>query len=110
MHILCACTDQKLAQQGQKNSKSVLSALPTFRISGQQVHETVFHVLLQALGPREMQACLQKHCKTFSMSQCEMLIWGLVSLSLFHEDSKLKPKMVCWEMAQRSNKELEPSC
>ena len=34
MHILCAYTDQKLAQQGQKNSKSVLSALPTFRISG----------------------------------------------------------------------------
>ena len=33
MHILCAYTDQKLAQQGQKNSKSVLSALPTFRIS-----------------------------------------------------------------------------
>ena len=34
MHILCAYTDQKLAQQGQKNSKSVLSALPTFRNSG----------------------------------------------------------------------------
>ena len=33
MHILCAYTDQNLAQQGQKNSKSVLSALPTFRIS-----------------------------------------------------------------------------
>ena len=57
-----------------------------------------------------MQVFLQKDCKTFSMSQCEMLIWGLVSLSLFHEDSKLKPKMGCWEMAQRSNKELEPSC
>ena len=35
MHILCAYTYQKLAQQGQKNSKSVLSALLTFRISGQ---------------------------------------------------------------------------
>ena len=34
MHILCAYTDQKLAQQGPKNSKSVLSVLPTFRISG----------------------------------------------------------------------------
>ena len=34
MHILCAYTDQKLAQQGQKNSTSVFTALTTFRISG----------------------------------------------------------------------------
>ena len=33
MHILCAYTDQKLAQQGQKNSTSVFTALTTFRIS-----------------------------------------------------------------------------
>ena len=38
MHILCVYTDQKLAQQGQTNSKSVLSALPTFRISGYGVN------------------------------------------------------------------------
>ena len=34
MHILCAYTDQKLAQQGQKNSTSVFTTLTTFRISG----------------------------------------------------------------------------
>ena len=34
MHILCTYTDQKLAQQGQKNSTSVFTALTTFRISG----------------------------------------------------------------------------
>jgi len=34
MQILCAYTDQKLAQQGQKNSTSVFTALTTFRISG----------------------------------------------------------------------------
>ena len=33
MHILCAYIDQKLAQQGQTNSTSVLTALTTFRIS-----------------------------------------------------------------------------
>ena len=32
--VLCAYTDQKLAQQGQKNSTSVFTALTTFRISG----------------------------------------------------------------------------
>ena len=34
MHILCAYTDQKLAQHGQKNSMSVLTTLTTFWISG----------------------------------------------------------------------------
>ena len=33
MHILCTYTDQKLAQQGQRNSTSVFTALTTFRIS-----------------------------------------------------------------------------
>ena len=33
MHILRAYTDQKLAQHGQKNSTSMLTALTTFRIS-----------------------------------------------------------------------------
>ena len=50
MHILCAYTDQKLAQQGQKNSTSVFTALTTFRISVQIPHSQTlfiyFHYLL----------------------------------------------------------------
>ena len=33
MHILCAYTDQKLAQQGKKNSTNMFTAFTTFRIS-----------------------------------------------------------------------------
>ena len=53
MHILCAYTDQKLAQQGQKNSTSVFTALTTFRISGQ--------IILVATLFREIPSLLS-HC------------------------------------------------
>ena len=38
MHILSAYTDQKLAQQGQKNSTNMFTAFTTFRISDDGVH------------------------------------------------------------------------
>ena len=53
MHILCPYTDQKITQQGQKNSTSVFTALTTFRISGQ--------IILVATLFREIPSLLS-HC------------------------------------------------